>query len=266
MLNLLSKNDTCRRIFTLIELLVVIAIIAILAAMLLPALNQARETARKTACLNNLKQIGLMVFMYTDDYNEQMVTANQMSTTNAAKHVTWDILLLGKSTHDAFLGLSNDSFRCPSDARKFTNSWERHRSYAMLRGDDYYSPSVVTAGSSQPTLGITENNNTWSVKMSQLRDPSGSIGITERPNIDPSGWHNMFGINTSPIIDKPTDLRGGSGSNAANAPLPVQVHGNQTNYLLLDGHVKSFRAAETWGASGMPGRPRGGMWTINRGD
>jgi len=59
-----------RRGFTLIELLVVIAIIAILAAILFPVFAQAREAARKTACISNLKQIGNALMMYTQDYDE----------------------------------------------------------------------------------------------------------------------------------------------------------------------------------------------------
>ncbi len=136
------------RNFTLIELLVVIAIIAILAAMLLPALNKTRDKARSLTCLNQLKQIGTAVQLYTSDY-DSVIPGYQMSSAVTEEENRWVAKL------NPYVGNMPWLWACPSSAQAGNAS-------AMNYLRNYRTPSSTFFSELRKIQGIGINATNWS--------------------------------------------------------------------------------------------------------
>ena len=205
-----TRGPECRAGFTLIELLVVIAIIAVLAAMLLPALSRAKEAARSTQCLSQMRQLGLAVRLYADD-NEDTFPRSQHSAF-ANGQLPWERTLapqLGSST-TAWTNLLTGVYHCPSDRRTTLLSYGMNVYFELGPDDDY-----------------TGKPQTWR-RWSQIPQPTATIFLAESAS---SADHIMPNFWVTP---------------ADAADVDAKRHRSKANYAFADGHSQLLPFAQTY--------------------
>ena len=247
-MNFLNKNAR-RSAFTLIELLVVIAIIAMLAAILFPVFGRARENARRSSCQSNLKQIGLGLMQYTQDYDERF-PAGLPNTTNDASYigVGW-----AGATYPYIK--SSQIFVCPSDPKGSGPGLVANAtaiSYAMNRSVAAKSLAAVedTARFVMNTeiTTIANVNFTSPTEAGDFKSPTDfgdNVMILTNNSVGECCYYTSAPGKTDSQSIQATgrfpDVGNAGFSNAFPENKPRHFEG--ANYLLVDGHVKFFRSS-----------------------
>ena len=218
--------------FTLIELLVVIAIIAILSAMLLPALAKAKESAKRTVCKSNLRQVSMGALMYAMERNETF--PDDRFPNNGAYHSSW----LSMPTYDYFVGtlkITTNCFTCPD--RSKNNDWVKFNAgnpYGMMRMGFYSLWALPT--SSDPRI----RGQSYGTQPDPWDSPKRTTEVTP------------YSYLVADVIEKNTDLvsgvpyatstphgRGGLVVGPANSTLePAAIGSEGGNVGKVDGSVQ----------------------------
>lgn len=231
------KAGEARTAFTLIELLVVIAIIALLAAILFPVFSRARENARRSSCQSNLKQIGLAVIQYVQDYDERYPPARfrvptadagafqryKYGNSDGTSQIYWHELLLPYVKNLQI-------FQCPSETYKWGTVYVGH--YAInskIARDVYSSPANPPLHSAAVTVPAA---------LYLLFDWSSAIAGGSEGSTHTDYWRYMPGVG---------DVYGWD-CRAENAHSDCEHgrHFDGLNVAFADGHVKFLQSSAVY--------------------
>jgi prepilin-type N-terminal cleavage/methylation domain-containing protein/prepilin-type processing-associated H-X9-DG protein len=218
--------------FTLIELLVVIAIIALLAAILFPVFARARENARRTSCQNNLKQIGVGLTQYTQDYDELRIRAwggvdnNGYSDPGPGGRFKWPDMILPYIK-------SEQSFTCPSFNRANASNNSRGIFVPQARltasSNNQFGSYAINSAYHAETI-VRSPAGVFGTALSDIQDSAGTIWVSDATGYFEIAWPTITG--------HPAVTTGTGGTRLLGQM--VETHLGTTNALFVDGHVKAY--------------------------
>jgi prepilin-type N-terminal cleavage/methylation domain-containing protein/prepilin-type processing-associated H-X9-DG protein len=213
-----SSSQRTIRAFTLIEILVTIAIIAILAAILFPVFARARENARRASCLSNIKNLGLAVMMYTQDYDERLPS----------------VYTCGSATLETGKPASTSSV-CPTSGT-YIHYWE-HSIYPYVKNSQAYlcpSASITWDGSSTGKMAFGYNLGLSGKALASIPRPSEMMLMAD-------SFYD--GVSTSSTYSPNSYILTPYSGDRPSASLPDARHLDTFNMVFADGHAKSQKLA-----------------------